>query len=59
MQTHAGVMEKLTRARSVIVPEKTIVQNNLNQFNNKEDKPLSGTEIEMVGFNSVNSFLKL
>jgi len=45
----AGVMEKLTVNRNVIVPEKPMVQNNLNQCN-KKDMPLSGTEIEMVCF---------
>jgi remodeling and spacing factor 1 len=50
MQTRepsAGVMEKLTLDRNDIVPEKPMVQNNLNQCN-KKDMPLSGTEIEMV-----------
>jgi hypothetical protein len=46
-----GVAEKLTRDRNDIVPEKQVVQSNLNQCNN-EDIPLSGTEIEMVGFDS-------
>ncbi|TKW16749.1 hypothetical protein SEVIR_5G319900v4 [Setaria viridis] len=54
MQTHAGVMEKLTADRSVIVPEKPTMQNNLNQCN-KEDMPLSGTEIEMESYGQESS----
>ncbi|OEL19123.1 Homeobox protein HOX1A [Dichanthelium oligosanthes] len=57
MQTrepNAGVMEKLTADRNVIVPEKPMVQNNLNQCN-KEDVPLSGTEIEMESYGQESS----
>ncbi|PUZ54807.1 hypothetical protein GQ55_5G160700 [Panicum hallii var. hallii] len=57
MQTRepsAGVMEKLTLDRNDIVPEKPMVQNNLNQCN-KKDMPLSGTEIEMESYGQESS----
>ncbi|KAG2591624.1 hypothetical protein PVAP13_5NG495200 [Panicum virgatum] len=50
----AGVMEKLTVDRNAIVPEKPMVQNNLNQCN-KKDMPLSGTEIEMDSYGQESS----
>lgn len=53
MQTrepNAGVMEKLIAERNAVVPEQPMVQNTINQC--YKDMPLSGTEIEMVGFNS-------
>lgn len=57
-QPNAGVKEKLTKDSNDIVPEKPMVQNNLNQCN-IEDIPLSGTEIEMVGFDSAYIHLRI
>ncbi|CAO2194676.1 unnamed protein product [Urochloa humidicola] len=57
MQTrgsNARVMEKLSADRNAIVPEKPMVQNNLNQCN-KEDMPFSGTEIEMESYGQESS----
>ncbi|KAJ1298871.1 hypothetical protein BS78_01G486900 [Paspalum vaginatum] len=53
-QPNAGVMEKLAVDINDIVPEKPMVQNNLNQCN-KEDIPLSGTEIEMESYGQESS----
>ncbi|WVZ55392.1 hypothetical protein U9M48_006056 [Paspalum notatum var. saurae] len=53
-QPNAGVMEKFTVDINDIVPEKPMVQNNLNQCN-KEDIPLSGTEIEMESYGQESS----
>ena len=53
-----GVMEKLIRDRNDNVPEEPVVQSNLNQCN-IEEIPLSGTEIEMVGFDNESIHLEI
>ncbi|CAO2197634.1 unnamed protein product [Urochloa humidicola] len=57
MQTrepNIGVGEKLSTDRNVFVPEKPMVQNNLNQCN-KDAMPFSGTEIEMESYGQESS----